>query len=128
MAGVPDHLDAMQATLLDLINTVGEQHGSSGLEDQRLAPLRALDPLIDAAAARPSLSWSTLSASLLATRPSVIPNDTIALYLAAHDPISYRVATSAAIQSITRPQCVERLVEETRASLAPTSNSAAAYA
>ena len=119
---------ALHGALLDLINTVEEQHGSSGPEDQRLAALRALDPLIDAAAARPGLFWSTLSASLRATRPSIIPNDTIALYLAAHDPICYRIATSAAIHSITRPQCLERFVEETRASLAPTSNSAAAYA
>ena len=35
---------ALQAALLDLINIVEEQHGSSSLEDQRLAALRALDP------------------------------------------------------------------------------------
>ena len=119
---------ALQAALLDLINTIKEQHGSSSLEDQWLAVLCALDPLIDTAAVHPGLSWSTLSASLLAVRPSMVPSNNVVLYLeAAHDPISYRVATSAAVQSIARPRCLERFVEETRTSLAPASNSAAVY-
>ena len=42
---------SLQSFFLDLINTVEGQHRSTGLEDQRLAALRTLDPLIDAATA-----------------------------------------------------------------------------
>ena len=72
---------SLQTSLLDLINTVEEQHGSTGLEDQRLAALRTLDPLMEAAAARPGVGWSTLAATLLAVRPTVVPAEAVAAYL-----------------------------------------------
>ena len=70
---------SLQTSLLDLINTVEEQHGSTGLDDQRLGALQTLDPLIEAEAARPGVAWSTLAATLLAMRPGVVPAEAVAL-------------------------------------------------
>ena len=108
---------SLQSSLLDLINIVEEQHGSTGLEDQRLAALRALDPLVDAAAARPGVAWSTLAATLLAVCPTVVPAEAVATYLSVQGPISYRVAVSSAVHTIPHPQGLDHLVAQTQRTL-----------
>ena len=118
---------SLQSSLLDLIGTVEEQHGSTGLGDQRLAALQTLDPLIDAASARPGVAWSALTATLLAVRPTVVPAEAVATYLSVQDPITYRIAISSTVQTMPRPEGLNRLVAETQRTLEPASKSAAIY-
>ena len=119
---------SLQANLLDLISTVEDLHGSSALESHKLAALKTLDPLVDAAAARHDLVWSSAAATLLAARPTVIPLQATDLLLAVRDPVTFRVAVSAAVQGTTRTQGLDQLIAEVRTALQPAAGPAAAYA
>ena len=118
----------LQANLLDLIATVEDIHGASAIESHRLTALQSLDPLVDAAATRPGLVWSSAAATLLAARPPVVPPQATDLLLAVRDSVSFRVAVSVAVQGTTRPQQLEQLVSEVRTALQPTPGPAAVYA
>ena len=93
---------SLQANLLDLISTVEDLHGSSAIETHKLAALQTLGPLVDTPAARHDLVWSSAAATLLAARPAVIPPQTADLLLAVRDPVTFRIAVSAAVQGTTR--------------------------
>ena len=119
---------SLQANLLDLIATVEDLHGSAAIESLKLAALQTLDPLIEAAATRPGLTWSSAAAALLAARPPVVPPQATDHLLAVRDPVSFRIAISVAVQNATRPPVLDQLITETRAALQPAAGPAAAYA
>ena len=119
---------SLQANLLDLISTVEDLHGSSAIECHKLAALQTLEPLVDTAAARHDLVWSSGAATLLAARPTVIPPQATDLLLAVRDPVTFRVAVSAAVQGSTRTQGLDQLIAEVRTALQLAAGPAAAYA
>ena len=119
---------SLQANLLDLISTVEDLHGSSAIESHKLAALQTLDPLVDAAATRHDLVWSSAAATLLATRPAVIPPQATDVLLAVWDPVTFRVAVSAAVQGSTRTQSLDQLIAEVRTALQPAAGPVAVYA
>ena len=89
----------LQKNLLDVIATVKDLRGSTSIETHKLAALQALDPIIEAAAARHGVVWSPAAATLLAACPPALLPKTTDLLLAVCDPISFRVAVSAAVQA-----------------------------
>ena len=119
---------SLQANLLDLIARVEDLHGSASIESLKLAAPQTLDPLIEAAATRPGLTWSSAAAALLAARPPVVPPQATDHLLAVRDPVSFRIAISVAVQNATCPPVLDQLITETRAALQPAAGPAAAYA
>ena len=93
---------SLQANLLDLISTE-ERHGATGMESSRLAALRVLDPIVEAATARPGLVWTAVAPALLAVRPPVVPLAAANRFLNVRDPLTFRQATSQAVQAINHP-------------------------
>ena len=110
---------ALQANLTDLITTVEEQHGTAGMETARLNALTNLDPIIECACVAPGLVWSNVAPALLAVRPPVVPPVASDWFLNVRDPITFRQATSQAVQAINRPQQLDRFIAELRKALDP---------
>ena len=119
---------ALQANLTDLITTVEEQHGTAGMETARLNALTTLDPIIECASVRPGLVWSNAAPALLAVQPPVVPPVASDCFLNVRDPITFRQATSQAVQAINRPQQLDRFIVETRKALDPPTLLSSAYA
>ena len=110
---------ALQANLTGLITTVGEQHGTAGMETARLNALTTLDPIIECASVRPGLVWSNVAPALLAVQPPVVPPVASDWFLNVRDPITFRQTTSQAVQAINRPQQLDRFIAELRKALDP---------
>ena len=119
---------SLRTNLLDLIATVEDLHGSAAIESLKLAALQTLDPLIEAAATHPGLTWSSAAAALPAARPPVVPPQATDHLLAVRNPVSFRIAISAAVQNATHPPILDQLVADTRTALQPVTGPAAAYA